>query len=246
MSSFTRNTEYGPVTIDFQKYGEYGEPVFLIHGGGMEKKAWRFQINPLIKAGFTVFTYDVRGFGNSTKSEFPDDEKLALGFYSYKNDASDLIALMDFVDVRAGHIIGHSMGGVVAQAVCLHSPERVLSATIANSLSFSNARLTHTFRTLEKLKRKNNWCHYNKIKVGMAPETEVLLQRVPEIKNPILIIGGSRDIKSPPSCQEYTKSMIPHAEIRILQGVGHVSIVKAASLFNDTVIQFLTKHTVNG
>ncbi|MFC1884801.1 alpha/beta fold hydrolase [Thermodesulfobacteriota bacterium] len=244
MSSFTRNTEYGPITIDFEKYGEYGEPVFLIHGGGMEKKAWHFQIDPFIKAGFTVFAYDVRGFGNSTKPEFQDNEKLGLDFYSYKNDVSDFTALMDFVDVRAGHIVGHSMGGVIAQAVCISYSHRVLSATIANSISFSNALLTSTGKTLEKLKNNDKWCHYNKIKVGMAPETERLLKRVCEIKNPVLLIGGSKDTKSPPACQEYTKSMVPHAEMTIFQGIGHMSIVKAADLFNKTVILFLLKHAM--
>jgi len=53
----------------------------LIHGVGMEKSGWMFQTGPISKAGFTVYAYDVRGFGKSTQIEFPDDEVKASNFY---------------------------------------------------------------------------------------------------------------------------------------------------------------------
>jgi pimeloyl-ACP methyl ester carboxylesterase len=245
MATFKRNTRNGPIVINYEKFGNSGEAVLLIHGGGMDKSAWQLQIDPLVKAGFTVYTYDVRGFGNSTSTEFPDDEKKALDFYSYKNDVLDLIALMDYFCIEKGHVIGHSMGGVIVQSLCIYHPDRVLSVTIANSISFSNARLPQTFRALERLKIKNNWCHYNKIKIGMAPETEELLKRVNEIKNPVLIIGGAKDLKSPPKCQKYTKKLLPHAKLIILPKTGHMSITENAEAFNATVINFIKTTNIN-
>jgi len=101
MATFSRNTTYGQIVIDYEKFGNGSEAVFLVHGGGMDKSSWKFQIEPLLKAGFTVYTYDVRGFGSSTKIEFPNDEKKALDFYGHKNDGLDLMALMDSLPEKA-------------------------------------------------------------------------------------------------------------------------------------------------
>ncbi len=245
MPTFRRNTRNGPIVISYDKIGNCGDAILLVHGGGMDKNSWRFQIDPFVKAGFTVYTYDVRGFGNSTRTEFPDDEKKALSFYGYKNDVIDLIALMDYLSIERSHFIGHSMGGVIVQALSIFHPDRVLSVTIANSISFSNARLPQTLQTLERLKNKNNWCHYNKIKVGMAPKTEKLLERVSEIKNPVLIIGGSEDTKSPPECQKHTKNLLQHAKLIILPNASHMSITENTEVFNAAVINFIKTSTIN-
>jgi pimeloyl-ACP methyl ester carboxylesterase len=245
MSTFRRNTSNGPIVINYEKFGNCGEAVLFVHGGGMDKSSWRFQIDPFVKANFTVYTYDVRGFGNSTRTEFPDDEKKALNFYSYKNDVLDLIDLMDYLCIERGHFIGHSMGGVIVQSLCIYHPDRVLSLTIANSISFSNSHLPHILRTLKRLETKINWCHYNKIKVGMAPETEELLKRVNEIKNPVLIIGGVNDLKTPPKCQKYTKKLLPHAKLIMMPKAGHMSITENAEAFNAAVINFISASTIN-
>ena len=82
MAIFRRNTRYGPIDIDYKKFGNRGEAVILLHGGGMDKNSWQFQIDPLLNANLIVYAYDARGFGNSTNTEFPDDETKAFDFYS--------------------------------------------------------------------------------------------------------------------------------------------------------------------
>ena len=64
---------------------------------------------------------------------------------------------------------------------------------------------------------------------------------VKEITTPLLLIGGSDDILTPPKYQEYTKSQIPHAEIKIIPDVGHASILDNPNAFNEVVITFLEK-----
>lgn len=140
MANFTRDTIDGPITIDFKKRGRMGDAVFLIHGIGMEKGGWGFQTGPISKAGFTVYTHDVKGFGKSTKTEFLDNEQKGFNFYSAENDAADLIALMDHLNVEKAHLVGVSMGGIITQVTTILYPERIISATIANSFSFLHAR----------------------------------------------------------------------------------------------------------
>jgi pimeloyl-ACP methyl ester carboxylesterase len=284
MPEFIRETDNGSVTISYLKRGKEGDAVFLIHGIGMGKAAWLLQIRPIAQAGFTVYAHDSRGFGNSTMTEF-DDQKKAQEFYCLENDVADLEALMDHVGVEKGHLVGISMGGLIAQMFCVLHPERVLSATIANSFSYQHGRILFSGKSwevaMEKMpfadgfdillpwvvgetmlenplfitvydqmkdmyiKANSNWCFNTKIKSIRARGPESLQERVKEIKNPVLLIGGSEDILTPPKYQEYTKSLIPHAELVIIPHAGHASILDNPEAFNTAVIAFLQKHALH-
>ncbi|NVM31936.1 MAG: alpha/beta hydrolase, partial [Candidatus Helarchaeota archaeon] len=149
MPEFTRDTEHGPISIRYKKFGDQGDPVFLLHGLGEEKSAWQFQTLPIAKAGFTVYAHDARGFGKSTRVEFENEEK-AQSFYSLENDATDVVALMDHVGVEKGHLVGHSMGGLIAQVVSALYPDRVISTTIANSFSHPHPRIIAATRAWQR------------------------------------------------------------------------------------------------
>ena len=284
MPEFTRETSMGPVTLCYSKRGKQGDPVFLIHGLGMGKEGWMLQFTPIAKAGFIVYNYDSRGFGKSTMTEFADEKK-AIDFYSLDHDAEDLVALMDHLGVEKAHLVGTSMGGLITQQVCVQHPDRVISATIANSFSFPHGRILRStlawelamekmtfaeafdmllpwivgekmfespvFETVYSqmkemfVKANTNWCFKNKIRAIRAQEQDSLQERVKAIKNPVLLIGGSDDILTPPKYQEYTKSLIPHAELVILPNAGHASVLDTADAFNAAVIEFLKRHAMN-
>ncbi|MHA1264017.1 MAG: alpha/beta fold hydrolase [Candidatus Helarchaeota archaeon] len=165
MPTFTRETEFGSIIIHYLKRGKTGDAVFLIHGLGMSKDGWLFQIRPIAKAGFTVYAYDSRGFGKSTMTEFPDDLTKALEFYSLERDVEDCIALMDHLGVEKAHLVGISMGGLITQYICILHPERVISATVANSFSYPHARVQHA---------ANSWMTAVK-EMGFAKGFDILL-----------------------------------------------------------------------
>ena len=285
MPDYIRETEFGTVKINYKKRGKTGDAVFLIHGLGMGKEAWLLQVLPISKAGFTVYSYDSRGFGDSSMIEFPGDEEKALRFYSLDNDTRDLIALMDHLGIEKAHLIGISMGGLITQNTCILHPERIISATIANSFSYQHGRITAAARSwelgMEKMpfeeafdillpwvigektlesplfqtvyeqmkqmyvKANNNYCFNAKIRAIRTLAPESMQERVREIKIPVLLIGGSDDILTPPKYQEYTKSQIPHAEIVIISDAGHASILDNPEAFNSSVIAFLKKYAKN-
>lgn len=143
MPEFVRETSLGSVKLKYLERGKKGDPVFLIHGLGMGKDAWLFQIRPIANAGFRVFAHDCRGFGKSSMPEFPDDDEKAVQFYSLDRDVEDLIALMDHLNIEKAHLVGISMGGLIAQYTCILQPDRIISATIANSFSFPHGRITY-------------------------------------------------------------------------------------------------------
>jgi 3-oxoadipate enol-lactonase len=98
-----------------------GPPVLLIQGLGTDSRGWALQ-----RAAFArihrVVAFDNRGAGRSDKP---------LGPYSLLQMADDAIAVLDAAGIESAHLVGASMGGVLAQMVATHHPERVRSLTLA-------------------------------------------------------------------------------------------------------------------
>jgi aminoacrylate hydrolase len=103
-------------TLFYTREGQ-GPPVLLIQGVGAVGNAWRPQIDEL-RSRFTVVAFDNRGIGASTIRD---------GRLTIEDMAADALAIADALGFDRFHLAGHSMGGVIAQAVALAAPERMLS-----------------------------------------------------------------------------------------------------------------------
>ena len=96
-------------------------PLLLVGGLGTQLVSWDEEFCELLAArGFHVIRFDNRDAGLST---WPKDD------YTLDDMADDAVGLLDFLGVRAAHLVGASMGGFIAQLVALNHPERVLSLT---------------------------------------------------------------------------------------------------------------------
>jgi proline-specific peptidase len=100
-----------------------GDPVILLHGFSDKKEHWRAQVGELSEH-FKVIRLDNRGAG---KSDRPDGE------YSMEVYASDVAGLMDYLEIRRAHIIGHSMGGMIAQNFAILYPNKVNKLILINT-----------------------------------------------------------------------------------------------------------------
>ncbi len=98
-----------------------GEPLLCIMGLGGNIHFWEFQI-PAFAARYRTIAFDNRGAGRSTKPAGP---------YTMQLMADDAIAVLDAAGVRRAHVIGISMGGMIAQDLILRYPERVGSLVLA-------------------------------------------------------------------------------------------------------------------
>ena len=104
------------------------EAVLLISGAGANSSFWTDEFcNELIGNGFYVIRYDHRDFGYSTKIDYSRHP------YEFMQLAEDVIFIMDSLYVNKTHIVGHSMGGFIAQLLVINYPERVISITSASS-----------------------------------------------------------------------------------------------------------------
>lgn len=104
------------IKLCYEIYGrENNIPIILIHGFGAKKEIWNSQVGALSKK-FKVITFDIRGSGKSDRPNKP----YTMGMF-----ADDIKGLMDYLHVKKVHLIGRSLGGMIAQHFALNYPECV-------------------------------------------------------------------------------------------------------------------------
>lgn len=131
------------IRIEYESFGAEGaETVLLIMGHSGQLTMWPVQLcEDLVRRGYRVVRYDNRDVGLSTKLDaagLPDWEKirsaLAIGApppiaYSLDDMARDAVGLLDALGIERAHIVGASLGGMIAHLVAADFPERTLSLT---------------------------------------------------------------------------------------------------------------------
>lgn len=100
-----------------------GDPLVLINGLGYDLWQWHKMI-PLLAKDFRVIVFDNRGAGQSEKPAGP---------YTAHMLADDLADLLNRLGVKKAHVMGHSMGGFVAQAFALDYPEMLDRLVLAST-----------------------------------------------------------------------------------------------------------------
>jgi 3-oxoadipate enol-lactonase len=102
------------INLNYKVQGR-GDPLVLIMGYSGDKTGWMFQTRAF-KRHFRVVTFDNRGVGKSDKP---------TGAYSVRMMADDTVGLMEHLGIEKAHILGVSMGGMIAQELAINYPERV-------------------------------------------------------------------------------------------------------------------------
>jgi pimeloyl-ACP methyl ester carboxylesterase len=137
------------ISIEVEQHGDPSHPaVLLIMGLGMQLIAWPpTVIEPLVQAGYRVITLDNRDIGLSQKMDALPQFNFAwqvvrvkLGLqaksgYQLHDMALDALGVMDALEISKAHVVGASMGGMIAQRLALHAPQRVSSLTSIMSSS---------------------------------------------------------------------------------------------------------------
>lgn len=141
--------EANGISIEYDCFGsEDAEPILLISGLGVQMIRWTAPFCEKLAAhGFRVIRFDNRDVGLST--HFPDapvpDLDVVGGArargeppdvpYTLDDMADDAVALLDALGIERAHIVGRSMGGMIAQIVASRHPERTLTLTSIMSSS---------------------------------------------------------------------------------------------------------------
>jgi len=108
----------GPVRLEVLEAGEGGRPLLLTHGFTGAKEDFGDWVDAFAEEGWWVVAPDLRGHGDSDHPEREDLYSLALF-------AQDLLGLADELGWTRFSLLGHSMGGMIAQEMALRAPERI-------------------------------------------------------------------------------------------------------------------------
>ena len=206
-----------PLHIEYESLGDPSHPaIVLIMGLGMQLMAWPDDFcQALVARGYRVIRFDNRDCGLSGRAPGKKRANLllamaasALGLpvrtpYTLEDMAGDAVGLMDKLGIERAHIVGASMGGMIAQVLAAKFPQRVLSLTSIMSSS-----------------------GYRKVSKPSKPARKVLLSRPADPKDPESVIEYMVHmfgvIGSPgyPSTREELRSRIGHSVRRAYEPAG--------------------------
>ena len=244
-----------------------GQPLVMIRGVGSNVDHWYEQV-PALSKKYQLLVFDNRGIARSSDPG---------GSLSIKDMAADTVALMEAVGIKKAHILGYSMGGMIAQELALAYPEKinglVLVATDCGISLRIKARPEYSglFTEMIRLgtteaKTAAAGCLFAKRTFESRPDiieryAEVSLRfpapqkmlekqweaitrhdacdQLQNITAPTLVITGSEDVLIPPENSKVLAEQIPHAQVRFIDGGGHLFVVEQPQEFNDTVLDFL-------
>jgi 3-oxoadipate enol-lactonase len=117
------NVDANGSELHYLRSGE-GEPLLLIQGMSATHLTWGRPFLEALEPHFECFVFDNRGMGLSGKATLP---------FSVADMAADTAALLDALELETAHVVGISMGGMIAQELALAHPERIRTLTIGAS-----------------------------------------------------------------------------------------------------------------
>ncbi len=208
-------------SFNFEISGQ-GAPVLFIHGLGSSIEDWEMQI-PFFEKKFKTIAIDLRGHGKTAGSD---------GAYTMKQFAADCAGLIE-AEGQPVHVVGISMGGMVAFQMALDFPKLVKSMTIINSyaeVSLETRKVRNTIRLRKFIPRLLGMKRMGVIigkKLFPKPEHE-------HLRNTVAERWARNRVK------DYTKSMNAIAGWSVMKDLGKIkcpTLVVAAEHDYSTVAE---------
>lgn len=238
------------IDIAYKVLGDDAAPaILMIMGLGGSHILWGDELpNQLAEAGYRVVLFDNRDVGESERLTEAGDPiiwwefiKDKLGFemnaaYDLNDMANDSVALMDALKIERAHIVGASMGGMIAQVLVARHPERTLSLTsIMSTPGFSDdlpppgemGGFSETPEGETEAETKARFEAFGFYADSVPRQLMAILKsgdrsaEVKTIKVPTLVLHGKDDTLIPIAHGEYTAELISGSKFVAFDGMGH-------------------------
>lgn len=253
----------------FSEFGEKTAPaIILIHGLGLNKDVWQWQVAALSQH-HRVVSYDL--FGHAKSKAPPATPSLKLF-------ANQTQTLMNYTGIENATVIGFSLGGMIARRIAQDAPQRVNSLVILHSPHKRSAAaqraildrvaqardqgsaatveaalerwFTAPFRhknpKLMELVRAwvldNKQDIYHTIYQVLATGIDEITNPTPAISCPTLVITGDEDFGNGPDMARAIANDINGAELHILNGLRHMALAENPAAVTQPILRFLTSH----
>lgn len=245
-----RVTRVAGADVHYQVAGQ-GEPVVLVHGLSGSSHWWIRNLAALASR-YTVYLVDLPGFG--AMARFPS--RLMLSEL-----ATWLLQWMDAVRLERIRLIGHSMGGAIAVQCAAQRPGAITQLVLAAPAAIPAGHLTlwsYMPPLMEELVamtpsflpilaydalRAGPW---TLLRTSRALLTHDVRDELRQVTAPTLLVWGRGDSLVPPSLGQVMRQELAHAELRILDGAGHVVMYDRPSAFNRAVLAFFARQSAMG
>jgi pimeloyl-ACP methyl ester carboxylesterase len=229
-------------------------PLVLLHGAGGNLYHWPPGLRRL--PGHDVYALDLPGHG---KSEGPGRDSIEA-YVDVVHDWARALDLPPFV------IVGHSMGGAIAQTFARRYPEMLRGMVLVAT----GARLRVHPNILDGIRTDMNgvgellvdWAYGQKatpeqkrqfLKQFNSVDQDVMYddwaacnvfdirEQLPEITIPTLVISGSMDVMTPEKYGRYMAEQLPNADFALIEGGGHMLMLEQPQLLINAIRGFLDR-----
>lgn len=237
--------EHNGAQIWYSTYGS-GSPVILLHGGLGHSGNWGYQVPALVKNGYRAIVIDSRGHGRSTRDAQP---------YSYELMASDVLTVMDTLNLEKVSLVGWSDGACIALVLASKVPARVAGVFFfACNMDPSGTKefaltpivqrcLNRHVKDYQLLSATPD--EFNKfsdaVQLMQSTQPNYSAKDLAQLNTPVSIVQSEYDEFIKHEHAEYLANNIPNAELVLLSGVSHFAPLQRPTQFNDAILTFLSK-----
>lgn len=243
--------------IAWERHGA-GAPLLLIHGLGYARWGWEPVLEGLARS-FDVILFDNRGIGESDAPPGP---------YTAAELAADALQVLDEAGVDRAHVLGTSLGGMVAQELALSHPERVDRLVLACTTPGGPESFPMPEQTVALLQSGATLRQFVENALAPEPDQEIVerilrhreataqpleawtaqaaagamfdaLDRVAGIAAPTLILHGTADAVIDSRNTALLALRIPDARVELFPGGGHLFFWEQPERFVEVVTEFL-------
>lgn len=252
----------------YESHGDKKSPcVVLIHGLGLRRATWQWQLEALAPL-YHVVSYDLYGHGESANPPAPP----SLSLFS-----EQLSEVMNACAVEKAAIVGFSLGGMIARRFSQDEPERVTALGILNSphkrtpeaqtailKRVEQAREEGSGATVEAALERwftaqyrvanpdmmdlvrswvlaNDKAVYHTIYQVLADGVDEIVAPTPPISCPTFVLTGDEDFGNGPEMSEAIAAEINGAQCCILKGLRHMALVENPDAVNTPLLAFLNR-----
>ena len=233
------------IRVWFNIYGLLNTvPVLFLHGGFANSDYWGLQVQDLQKS-YRCIVMDSRGQGRSTSSS---------ASITYDQMTSDVVALLDYLDIKRVHVVGWSDGAIIGLNLAMKYPTRLISlfAFAANyvpsgvkDISASPAFMEYLTRTETEYKMinpSNNYPDlYNNLTTMWATQPNWSQNNFAQIRRdlPVWIVDADHEEAIYREQPDTMTSWIPQAGELILPRTSHFAFLQDAKSFTSNLKTFL-------
>ena len=252
--------EGGEIVYDV---GGSGPTVVFLHGGFMDRRAWDRQVGPFAKQ-FRVVRYDIRPFGESSRPDkaYKVEDDLLRLLDHLKADRAHLVghsfggsAALDFALVHPQRVASVVLAAAGPSGLVPPEEERKLVGAIFAAVkngddAIVKAWLEHPMWSVAKTRPellkeleasiRRNLGPFRMPAAPFVPLAPPAIERLREVRVPVLVVVGDRDMASMTQAADLIGKQVPGATVKVVPGADHALPLGWAEEFNAAAIGFIS------